>query len=82
MKRKIDFEKKIIIWAVVITLIPLVLSYGIFIKSKLSDMNDEIKVTLQNVGNSIAQNPIVQDRLEDGKITGSIQNLTKLYLHF
>ena len=38
MKRKIDFEKKIIIWAVVITLIPLVLSYGIFIKSKLSDI--------------------------------------------
>ncbi|MGV3024474.1 ATP-binding protein [Clostridium thermobutyricum] len=81
MKRKIDFEKKIIIWAVVITLIPLVLSYGIFIKSKLSDMNDEIKVTLQNVGNSIAQNPMVQDRLAEGKINGSIQNLTKLYIH-
>ena len=44
-------------------------------------MNDEIKVTLQNVGNSIAQNPMVQDRLAEGKINGSIQNLTKLYIH-
>lgn len=35
MKKKLSFENSIIIAAVIITLIPLILSYSIFISSKL-----------------------------------------------
>ena len=54
MKKKLSFENSIIIAAVIITLIPLILSYSIFISSKLEDITVNIKITLMETGFSIA----------------------------
>lgn len=80
MKRKLNFERKIIIWAIIITFIPLVLSYWVFITTKIDDTNDRIKMSLERVGDSIANNPMVQNQLQEEKIQGKIQDLTKLYI--
>ena len=40
MKKKLSFENSIIFTAVFITLIPLILSYSIFISSKLEDIDE------------------------------------------
>lgn len=54
MKKKLSFENSIIIAAIIITLIPLILSYSIFISSKLEDITVNIKNTLKETGFSIA----------------------------
>ena len=54
MKKKLSFENSIIIAAVIITLIPLILSYSIFISSKLEDITVNIKNTLKETGFFIA----------------------------
>ena len=53
-EKKLSFENSIIIAAVIITLIPLILSYSIFISSKLEDITVNIKNTLKETGFSIA----------------------------
>lgn len=54
MKKKLSFENSIIIAGVIITLIPLILPYSIFISSKLEDITVNIKNTLKETGFSIA----------------------------
>ena len=63
MNRKINFEKKIILTAVLITLIPLIISYTIFILSKLADIEENINESLQYTGFSIAESEFVQKKL-------------------
>ncbi|MGL5417626.1 MAG: ATP-binding protein [Clostridium sp.] len=80
MKKKLKFERKIIIWALIITFIPLLLSYWVFITTKIDDTNDSIKMSLEKVGQSIADNSMVQNNLSEEKIDGKIQDLTKIYI--
>lgn len=80
MKKKLRFENSIIIAAVIITLIPLILSYSIFISSKLEDITVNIKNTLKETGFSIAHNNLIQEKLYEKENDFFIQKYTKGYI--
>ena len=67
------FKRAITLWAVIITFIPLVLSYIIFINSKIADTDENIKNTLREVGNVVSQNKLVEEKLYNRDNDKSIQ---------
>lgn len=77
---KMKFKNKIILWAVTITFIPLMLSYIIFITSKITDTEYDIKETLKDVGNVISQNDPIKEKLYKRDNDRSIQEYTKLFI--
>ena len=80
MKKKLSFENSIIFTAVFITLIPLILSYSIFISSKLEDIDENIRDALKETGFCIAQNNLVQEKLYRKENDFFIQQYTKGYI--
>lgn len=70
---KLKFEKKMILSALIITLIPLVLSYLIFVNDKISTMDKKIKTTLKDVAFMISQDKSIQEILNNGKIKPEVQ---------
>lgn len=80
MKKKLKFENAIILAAVVITLIPLILSYSIFITSKLEDIDENIRSTLKETAFCIAQSDLVQEKLYRKENDFLIQEYTKSYI--
>lgn len=77
MSKKLSFEKKIIISVVLLTFIPLVISYGIFLEDKLSTMQENIKLNLKNISFGITQDSMIQRKLYLKENDGSIQEYTK-----
>lgn len=77
MGRKSNFETKIIISVVLVTFIPLVISYGIFLGDKLSTMQENIKLNLKNISFGITQNEMIQTKLYLKENDESIQEYTK-----
>ena len=77
---KLKFKSTIILWAVTITFIPLVLSYIIFVSSKIADTDENIKNTLRDVGNIVSQNELVEEKLYNRNNDKSIQEYTKIFI--
>lgn len=77
---KMKFKSTIILWAVTITFIPLVLSYIIFVSSKIADTDENIKNTLREIGNIISENHVVKEKLYNRDNDKSIQEYTKIFI--
>lgn len=77
---KLKFKNTIILWAVIITFIPLVLSYIIFINSKIDETNQNIKNTLREIGNIISESELVKEKLYNRENDKSIQEYTKMFI--
>ena len=77
---KVKFKSTIILGAVTITFIPLVLSYIIFVSSKISDTHQEIKSTLKEIGNIISKNEVVKEKLYSRDNDKSIQEYSKIFI--
>lgn len=77
---KLKFKSTIILWAVTITFIPLVLSYIIFVSSKIADTDENIKNALREIGNIISENHVVKEKLYNRDNDKSIQEYTKIFI--
>ena len=64
---KLKFGHKLILSAALISFIPLVLSYGIFIQDKTSTTERQIKVTLKDTAFMIIQNEFIKENLYENK---------------
>ena len=80
MKKKMSFKNKILFLAIIITFVPLLLSYLIFISSKLTDINENIKNSLREVGYSISNSELIKEKLNTKTNDGSVQEYTKGYI--
>ena len=74
---KIKFENKIILSAILITSIPLIISYIIFVNDKINDFDNKIKDVLKNTAFIMTQNDMVRDNLYHKKGELEIQNYAK-----
>lgn len=74
---KLKFGHKLILSAALISFIPLVLSYGIFIQDKTSTTERQIKVTLKDTAFMIIQNEFIKENLYENKGSNEIQEYTK-----
>lgn len=69
---KVKFENKILLWAILITFIPLALSFTLSIEDKLSYMDEDVRNTLKETAFSISQIPFIQEDLNNGEINSRI----------
>lgn len=76
MKKQWTFKTKIILWTLSITSIPLIISYLIFLNSKLHDFDEKIKMSLQETGFSMAHSVLIKEKLITHDNDGSIQKYT------
>ena len=72
-----SFKNKILFLAIIITFVPLLLSYLIFISSKLTDINENIKNSLREVGYSISNSELIKEKLNT-KIKEEIESIFTL----
>jgi two-component system CitB family sensor kinase len=79
--KKMSFEKKIILAAVLITFIPLFLSYVVFLKDKLSSNEERIKMNLKNVALRMSESDLIQQKLYNRENDKSIQEYTKKFIN-
>lgn len=77
MKKKIKLENKFIMYGILITLIPLILSYGFFIDNKLKSVDERIKNKLKEVGFIVSDTEFIKDKLKNREFDYSIQEYTK-----
>ena len=77
---KVKFENKILLWAILITFIPLALSFTLFIEDKLSYMDEDVRNTLKETAFSISEIPFIQEDLSNGEINSRIQEYTKHFI--
>lgn len=74
---RIKFENKIILSAILITSIPLIISYIIFINDKIDDYDNKIKTVLKNTAFIMTQNDMIVDNLYNRTGELEIQNYSK-----
>lgn len=74
LNKKRNFEQKLILAGIFIAMIPLILSYIIFINDKLETHEEMIKVNLKNVGYSIVTNDLVKEKIINKENDKEIQN--------
>ncbi|MDO4536223.1 MAG: ATP-binding protein [Clostridium perfringens] len=79
-KRKISFEKKIILTALLITFIPLLLSYVVFLQDKLTTIDTRIKQNLKNMAFYMSESDLVKTALNEKINDGAIQEYTKQFI--
>lgn len=72
-KKRWNLKMKYIVFAMTLALVPLLISYGIFIQDKIEDHQNYIKESLKEVSNQIAANDMIQEKLFSGSNDGSIQ---------
>lgn len=72
-KKRWNLKMKYIVFAMTLALVPLLISYGIFIRDKIEDHQSYIKQSLKEVSDQIAANDMVQDQLFSGSNDGNIQ---------
>ena len=77
MRRKLKFQTKIVIAAIMITFIPLLFSYGIFIEDQLSTIDTSIRERLREAALTIKDMPIVQEKLASRENDMSLQYYTQ-----
>ena len=80
MKIKLKFKNVIMLTAIIITFIPLMLSYYIFVSSKLLDINANIRNDLQEMGYCISKSELVAEKLYNRKNDMAIQEYTKGFI--
>lgn len=78
--KKISFENKIIILAILITMIPLFLSYVLFYGGSIKEYDDEIKDKLKTVAFSISNDYLVAEKLANRENDKSLQEYTKKFI--
>lgn len=71
--KKIKFEKKILLSAILITAIPLLLSYIIFVNDKNDTQNQDIKIMLKNIAITIDNDKYIKEKLYSKEDDGYIQ---------
>ena len=81
-KKRWNLRMKYIVFAMTLALVPLLISYGIFIKDKIEDHQNYIKQSLREVSDQIAASDMIQDKLASGSNDGSIQTYVKDLLDF
>lgn len=77
---KSKFERKIIFSAVLIAIIPIVISYGIFLMDKISSMESRIKTNLYNTAVIISEMNTIGEKLDKRENDLTIQNIVKKYV--
>lgn len=77
MMKNMKFKTKIIIGAILITFIPLIISYWIFVQDKLEFIDRRIKENIRATGVSVSQTPMVQDKLYHKINDGTLQYYTQ-----
>lgn len=74
------FKNRIILSVLVITFIPLILSYGIFLNDKIRNENEVLKLNLLEIGKLVAENREIQRDLENRRQDGIIDKKTDEYI--
>ncbi|MDY6012727.1 sensor histidine kinase [Clostridium sp.] len=74
------FEKRIKIRSIIIAIIPIVLTFIIFMNFRVSTMRDDIKKDLKETAYVVAHTSLVQEKLEYKKLDFSIQNYVNNYI--
>ena len=74
------FEKRIKIRSIIIAIIPIVLTFIIFMNFRVSTMRDDIKKDLKETAYVLAHTSLVQEKLEYKKLHFSIQNYVNNYI--
>lgn len=74
---KIKFEGKLVLSAILITSIPLIISYIIFVNDKIITFEDKIKATLKDTAFVITQNNMIKEDLYYKHNDFEIQEYTK-----
>ena len=77
IRRKITFEKQLIGRALLITSLPLILSYTTLLYSKLEDIENNTKIELRQIGNYVSESDLVKNKLELKENDYTIQKYTK-----
>lgn len=80
IKKDISFKITLIISALIVTLIPLILSYVFSLNSKLADSDARIKNTLQEVSEAICNDKMVQSKLYNKENDNAIQEYSKDFI--
>ncbi|MBW6411751.1 ATP-binding protein [Clostridium weizhouense] len=75
--KKNTFEKQLILIALLITSLPLILSYTNLIFSKLEDIEYKNKIALKEMGNYISESQLVKNKLELRENDYTIEQYTK-----
>ena len=75
------FEKKIILWSILTALIPLLLSYGIFIYDKFTSIQDRVNGNLYRMSVNISKTPFIIDKLSNHQQDMSIQNYVSFFIN-
>ncbi|SHK36786.1 two-component system, CitB family, sensor kinase [Clostridium cavendishii DSM 21758] len=81
MIKKMKFENKIILSAIIITFIPLTISYSIFLQDKLEFIDQSAKVNIKQAAFSVSHSTLVQEKLYKRENDYSIQNFTKSFIN-
>lgn len=80
IKKDISFKVTLVISALIVTLIPLILSYVFSLNSKLADSDARIKNTLQEVSEVICNDKMVQSKLYNKENDNAIQEYSKDFI--
>ncbi|MDD6794230.1 MAG: ATP-binding protein [Clostridiaceae bacterium] len=80
MKKKLKFEKKVMLITVTINFIALILSYSIFLNDKITSINNEIETTLKNTAFALSQDDLIQEKLKNRENDFTIQKYTKKFI--
>ena len=80
IKKDISFKITLIISALIVTLIPLILSYVFSLNSKLADSDARIKNTLQEVSEVICNDKMIQSKLYNKENDNAIQEYSKDFI--
>ncbi|QVK18187.1 Spo0B domain-containing protein [Mycoplasmatota bacterium] len=78
---KSKFQRMIVFYAILIALIPLLFSYGIFLYDKLTSINTTIKASLKDSAFNISQTPFIQEKLHNHEYDFTIQDHVMTYVH-
>lgn len=74
------FERKIVIRAILIAILPIIISYGIFLYDKINSIESRIKTNLRNTAITISEMPAVGEKLSKRENDLTIQNTVKRYV--
>lgn len=77
MKKKLKFQTKIVIAAIMIAFVPLLFSYGIFIGDQLDTIDTKVRENLREAALTIKDMPIVQEKLANRENDMSLQYYTQ-----
>lgn len=81
-KKRWNLKTKYVVFAMTLALVPLLISYGIFIQDKIDDHQRYIKQNLKEVSDQITTNDMIQNQLSSCNDDGSIQAYAEKLLDY